>query len=112
MLFTKAYASVYSSFALAVSLGSLLLSTELAPSLYDAHIEPAIAPPTSPPPPPSPPHHNTSASAPFSPPPANLCYGGECYRVTHLVVVGLCSLGTLCMLVLTRRTRAFYAAPR
>ena len=33
--------------------------------------------------------------------------------MTHLVVLGLCSLGVLCMLVLTRRTRAFYyASPR
>ena len=78
-------------------------------------------PPGSPPPPPSlPQQHNASGSAslayppppPPPPPPSNLCFGGECYRVTHLVVVGLCALGALCMLVLTRRTRAFYASPR
>ena len=74
-------------------------------------------PPSSPPPPPSlPQQHNASASLsyppPPPPPPSNLCFGGECYRVTHLVVSGLCALGALCMLVLTRRTRAFYASPR
>jgi len=99
----KAYASIYSSFAMAVSLGSLVLSTTLASSNYDAHI--ATAPPAAPPP------LFANETAPPSPPSTSkMCYGGECYQLTHLIVIGLCTFAALCMAALTARTRAFYAA--
>jgi len=95
----KVYASVYSSFAMAVSLGSLLLSTELASSVYDANI---LSTPPSPPP-------RSGLSLPPSPPSvAKTCFGDACYRTTHLVVIGVCGVGTACMVVLYFRTRAFY----
>ena len=101
----KAYASVYSSFAMAVSMGSLLLSTELASSMYDARIVPA--PPAAPPPPVS------NVTMPPSPPATTkLCYGNDCYRTTHLVIIGLCATAAGCMVVLTGRTRGFYAIKR
>ena len=87
----KAFASTYNAYTPAVSGASLILSAQLASRVAEAHT------PLPPPPPPG---------MPPSPPPP--CYGDSCYRITHLVIIGLCGLGVLTTAVMSLRTRAFY----
>ena len=86
-----AFASTYMAYSLATSSASLVLSTQLASRVAEAHTEPA---------PPAPPG--------MPPPPPTLCYGDDCYRLTHFVVIGCCALGALCVSVVGFRTRHFY----
>ena len=88
-----AFASTYMAYSLATSSASLILSTTIASRVAEAHTPP------SPPPPPGAP-----------PPPPPDCYGDECYRLTHLIIIGCCAVGALCVGVVSVRTRHFYRA--
>ena len=91
----RAFASTYNAYTPAVSGASLLLSTQLAARVAEAHTPPAPpAPPGAPPPPPPP------------------CYGDGCYQLTHIVVLALCAAGVASCVVLWLRVRGFYAARR
>ena len=88
----NAFASTYNAFTPAVSGASLLLSTQLASGVAEAHTRPSPPlPPGAPPPPPPP------------------CYGDGCYRLTHVVICALCLLGVITSGAVGYRTRKFYA---
>lgn len=82
---TRAFASVYGFFTLAVTSSSLLLSAQLASSVYEAHTPPL------------------SSSIAIS-----TCEGDACYRLTHLVVGACCLLGGVTAGAVSTRTRTFY----
>lgn len=86
----RAFASTYNAFTIAVSGSSLLLSTELATLVAEAH---------------TPPPQNASMPAP-------LCYGPGCYALTHTVVMTLCGVGVVTASILSVRTRTFYRERR
>ena len=93
----RAFASTYNAFTPAVSGASLILSAQLASRVAEAHTHPA------PPPPPPPP-----GAPPPPPAPPAACYGDGCYRLTHVVICGLCVLGALTSAIVSCRTRKFY----
>ena len=106
----RAFASTYMVYSLAVSGGSLVLSTLIASKIAEAHTH---APPSAPPPTASAPPHPLQLVPPTKSPPlalgaTNVCYGDGCYRDTHLIVVGLCIVGALSVALVSIRTRHFY----
>ena len=86
--------TLWQAYSLATSSAALILSQQLASRVSEAHTPPA------PPPPPALPG--------VPPPPAPDCYGTACYRLTHLVIIALCALGTVCVAIVGIRTRQFY----
>merc|ERR1711957_271903 len=42
-------------------------------------------------------------------PAGGVCVGAKCFRLTHCVVLGLCAVGIVSAMFLTRKTRAVYA---
>ena len=100
----RAFASTYCGYALATSASTLVLSTFLASRVAEANSTPSPSSPS----PPSPP------LLPGASPPAGgeTCYGDACYRLTHLIVAGLCLIGAISVGLVSLRTRSFYARQR
>lgn len=82
----KDFGMIYNFMLLGNPLGALLFSGLLAGYIYDR--EAAMQNPGS----------ATSIS----------CFGPDCFRVTFLVLAGLCTLGTVLSVVLTVRIRPVY----
>ena len=76
----KYFASNYSLLALAPTIGSIVLSTAIASSIYQHHA------------------HGKSD-----------CFGSECYAYTHAIIVACCIVGAVCAVVLARSTRQVYS---
>eukprot|EP01064_Diplonema_japonicum_P009419 TRINITY_DN16915_c0_g1_i1.p1 TRINITY_DN16915_c0_g1~~TRINITY_DN16915_c0_g1_i1.p1 ORF type:complete len:570 (+),score=52.31 TRINITY_DN16915_c0_g1_i1:42-1751(+) len=74
------FATLYSMFAMAACLGSLVFSTLLASKVYE--------------------HHTESGETD--------CYGNSCYQLTHAIICCACGIGFVCSLILNRLVSHIY----